>query len=456
MIRRREKGENVGICDTIRSIGICKIAWREGTSFIKLGGGALDSLLGSIFPSAKGGGEYAFFQSNIKKTGDFFNFFTKEYATTYFIAYRGASTDEIGEELCKAAIYGKVPGVGNLIDKLTKPEGPAQFIGWFTEIPNNDLAGQLLSDYEIYYHIYAGEDREQVKYYVYLKDLDDLSRRLFVTRTTGYLNKGDFVDETVRRTETTGYDELCIVIDGKENCGFQRVSSGLALDIFEDKNLEEDARNKNVKTEQECIGESTVFSDPGVSSFVDALYPGLANNGLIRVCSKENPGKGVSNTIWVQVGSCGKNEIGQELGLCWLSKQSYKDSLSVYDVKRREEAEKFFRELAAQGLLPDKDVKERIGHLINFRNNLNEATKLSQNKEDMKEEFESVVGKFEELIKKTINVELSAKLNYEIGETYYELGLYLKREDIKESPTAASTDNAKEVLGVMPKVSIFS
>ncbi len=447
MITRRDKGENVGICDTIRSVGWCKIAWRESSSFIKLSGGALDWILGKVMPEPKGGGEYGYFQSNVQATGDFLSFFTKEYATTYFSAYRGASTDEIGEELCKAAIYGKVPGVGNLIDKLTKPEGPAQFIGWFTELPNNNLAGQSLNDYEIYYHIYAGEDRERIRYSVYLKDLDDLSKPLYVTRTTGYLNKGDFVDETVRRTERTGYDELCIVIDGKENCGFQRVSSDLALDYFEDKSLEKDARNENIQTEQECNGENGVFTNPGLNldttgNIVDALYPGLLDNGLIRICSAENPGKGVDNTTWVDVGSCGENNLKQNLGKCWLNKRSYKDALSVYDIERRKEAEKFFRELGAAELLPDDEVKKQMDELIEYRNLLSENIVPDKDEDYRKtiiDEFVvNVANKFRELEGKTVNVELGAKINYEIGETYYELALYLNKKEIKENPSSTS------------------
>src|SRR3989344_4448717 len=87
LVARRDNGENVGICDTIRSVGVCKILWREGTAFFRLSGSALDALLG-VLNKGTGGGEYAFFQSNIKKTGEFLNFFTNQYATTYFSAYR--------------------------------------------------------------------------------------------------------------------------------------------------------------------------------------------------------------------------------------------------------------------------------------------------------------------------------------------------------------------------------
>ena len=468
LIARKEKGENIGICDTIRSIGYCKIAWREGITLINLGGGIVDKVLASIFGGnnkASGGGEYAYFQSNIKKTGEFIDFFTKEYATTYFNAYRGASTDEIGEELCNAAIYGKIPGKGNLIDQLTKPEGPVQFTAWFTEVPHSEIGGDVYSDYEVYYHIYAGEDRERVRYVVYLKDLDDLSRvenPLYITKTTGYIARGDFVDETWRDTKQTGYDELCIVIDNQESCGFGRVSSDLLVDYLEDKNLDntiqDQIKNQPIKNEKECTGESTIFTQSpltkeGAGSIIDAFYPGLINNGLIRVCSKDDPGKGVGAS-WVKVGTCGTNELGQDLGSCWLSKQSYTDSLSKYDINRTKEAEKFFQKISELGLIDDEDTMKSIKGLIETRKALINSIDLTKNDEEYKnskkKEFIDIVNWFVEVDSKTINPNLEGKINYEIGETYYELAVYLKKEEIqlKQSETSKVEQEKTESVDI--------
>jgi len=468
LIARRDTGENVGICDTIRNIGVCKILWREGTAFFRVSGGALDALLG-VGKKATGGGEYGFFQTNMEKTGEFLNFFTKEYATTYFSAYRGASTDEIGEELCKAAIYGKVPGRGDLLDQLTKPEGPVQFTGWFTEIPHSDVGGELYSDYEVYYHIYAGEDREQVRYYVYLRDLDDMSRKLYITRTTGYLNIGDFVDETVRRTEITGYDELCIVIDNQEHCGFGRVSSDLLFDYLQDQKLEDVVKNENVKNERECIGDSSALNDPGVANIVDAFYPNIGRSGLIKVCSKENPGKGVDNTTWKDIGTCGNNSLGQSLGGCWVNQQSYLDALSEYDLERRKNAENFFKEF---DLKSDAYVKAEILKLIAGRDSLVDRWKnqfgnfgssgslltgnvVADNSDEEKtieqmiSEFEEINQKFRDLSVKTVNVDYLGKINLEIGETYHYLALLL---DFKRIEEKAEEEAEKEKSAGVSKV----
>jgi len=436
LIARRDKGENVGICDTIRNVGVCKILWREGAAFFRVGGGVLDNLLGGV-DKAAGGGEYGFFQSNIQKTGDFLNFFTKEYATTYFSAYRGASTDEIGEELCKAAIYGKVPGRGSLLDQLTKPEGPVQFIGWFTDMPHSDVAGELTSDYEVYYHIYAGEDRERVRYQIYLKDLDDLAKRLYVTKSTKYLERGDFIDETWRSSGPAGYDELCMVIDYQEHCGFGRVSSDILFDYLEDKKLQKSVETENIKNERECIGDPTVFTNPSVGSAVDALYPNIGRSGLVRVCSSEDPGKGVDADGWKSVGTCGNNSLGQSLGSCWVNKQSYLDALSEYDTQRRNDVEKLFREIS-EGLVNDDEIMIQIETLIGER---------GLNKND-KDKLLGIVSSFTVLEGQTIT--LLGKLNYEIGETYYIIAKLLHDEEAAKIAALAPliTEGADETRDI--------
>jgi len=438
LIARRDKGENIGICDTIRSVGYCKIFWREGTALLGLTGGALDNLLG-FFNKPQGGGEYAFFQSNMERGKEFLNFFTNEYATTYFSAYRGASTNEIGEKLCEAAIYGKVPGVGGFIDQLTKPEGPVQFTGWFTEVPNSDVGGNLYSDYEVYYHIYAGEDREQIKYVVYLKDLDDLARRLWITRTTGYLNRGDFVDETVRRQELTGYDELCIMIENQEHCGFGRVSSDLLVDYIGDKALEDQLTEK-VTNERECIGESTVFTNPGVGELVDAMYPNLLRNGIVRVCSDKDPGKGVKGSAWRKVGTCGDNNLGQSLGDCWLSKQSYVDALSKYDIERRKEAEKFFEELG----LDLRGYEEVVAIIERLIGEIKDILSLSKDKSEIIKDISGKINEFIKLDEETIDLNLNGKINYEIGEAYYGLAVYLNKKEVEEEPDVEKGDTVSK------------
>ena len=454
LIARRDDGENFGICDTIRGVGICKILWREGTALFRLSGSALDKII-DVAKGASGGQEYSYFQPNMQKTSEFMKFFTKEYATTYFSAYRGASTDEIGEQLCEAAIYSKVPGVGGFLNQLTTPEGPVQFTAWFTEFPHSALSGEIISDYEVYYHIYAGEDKETVKYMVYLKDVDGFLPNLYVTETTGYLKRGDFVDKTERYQEKTGYDELCILIDNQEHCGFGKVSSGILDDYLQDQALKKEFDRKDISSEEECRGEQSVLSDISVSELADALYPGINRNGLLRICSYENPGNGVDNSNWKKVGNCGVNDEGQSLGDCWLNKKSYMDALSEYDLEKRNEAEELFRN-ADKNFEKDEKVLKFVRELILERTEKASlwATQMDDFDGKVQEMINGFMGiirsneedndNFEYWLSKTYNVDLMAKIEYEIGNTYYELASLLDMKDAKDKAKAEAEKIKKE------------
>ena len=85
-------------------------------------------------------------------------YFTKNYEKNVFASYNGGSLDEIGTEICKAAIFGKVPGVGNIFNEIQKPESPPQFIAFFDQVPYQEISSVQTSLYSIYYHIYAGEN----------------------------------------------------------------------------------------------------------------------------------------------------------------------------------------------------------------------------------------------------------------------------------------------------------
>ncbi|MEK6862947.1 MAG: hypothetical protein AABW57_02170, partial [Nanoarchaeota archaeon] len=342
LLVKKEKGENVGICDTIFNIGICKVAWKEAYTLFNIKSGLLGAALKSFSPSGVyGGQEYAFFYENFKKAGDFLDFFTNEYATTFFNAFRGSSTQEIGDTICEYAIYGKLPGGGDLLDQLTRPEGPPQFIAIMDEVPHADIRLQQTSDYSVFYHIYAGESYPQIRYYVYLHDIDEkISPSVLAVAprfglsgvSTGYLNRGDFVSDTVRLSDLpTGYDEVCVVINNVKKCGFGKVSTDFGVEYLQQKVVEDQLKNKNITSERECAPDSSLTSQfAGASSLQIsaavgslALGSGLTQTGIIRKCSIENPGKGKDEGRWENVGSCGKDDKGRGLGICWLDKNSY-------------------------------------------------------------------------------------------------------------------------------------
>ena len=106
------------------------------------------------------------FQSSLDNVGKSVNVFTKEYDTTYTAQFLSQSTDEIGTQICRLSVNGKLPAIGKIIDQLTEPEDPPQFEAFFDETgyaSPGESAGvsgvygaQELSLYKVFYHIYAG------------------------------------------------------------------------------------------------------------------------------------------------------------------------------------------------------------------------------------------------------------------------------------------------------------
>ena len=330
LLVKKEKGENVGICDIIRSVGICRIIWREGTALLSLDGGLLGVLSRQIFDADSGGGEYAFFAQNLRQTQDFLSFFTNNYATTYFNAYRGGSTEEIGDKLCEAAIYGKLTGPGSFLDQLTKPEGPPQFTATLDEFPHSESEGQTLADYSVYYHIYAGESFERIRYSVYLKSSTLNLNPYYMTQPgplqqTAYLNRGDFADLTVRRTGPTGYDQVCVQINGIEKCGFGKSSSEFLVDYVQEQGTKKALEQRNITSEDECTGERTVvgrLSQGDVGSAFGSLIgmSEIGETGVQRRCGIVPPDKSTpKESAWIEVGTCGKDSEGRDKGKCWLN-----------------------------------------------------------------------------------------------------------------------------------------
>src|SRR3989344_1054295 len=195
--------------------------------------------------------------------------------------------------------------------------------------------------------------------------------------------------------------------------------------------IQNQVNKKQIKNEQECRGGSSVLSDPSVSELVDALYPNIGRNGLVRECSKENPGKGSNENNWADVGTCGTNDKGQELGRCWLSKQSYKDALSEYDLERRQGAEDFFKDLNINDNV--KEIKEEITKLKSERTNIDKKSDSAE------EDYLDIVDSFKDLDSQTINFDLSGEINFEIAETYYEIALFLNKKEIEEKPSESVT-----------------
>ena len=323
-------GQNVGICDKIKSVFICETLWRESTSVISSFGGIVSSIGDRLLSNTEGGGEYSpgEFSKRLEQTGDSAKFFVDDYSTSALASYKSRSLGQVGTEVCRNVYAGTVPGVGNFIDQITTPDSPPQFTAFFDEYPWASSAGDTRlnraegifsnveeqSRYNVFYHIYAGRATD-IRYSVYLKD--NLGNVAYVTdraggSARGFVPKGEFVSKNLDFIGRSGYAEICVEINGKLNCGFGRATTEFGAQYITDKTVVNEL-NKEIKTKEECVPEDeTGPAIGGPTSFGDVT------GGLIRVCSISNPGTGGVEGNWQAVGKCGEDEEGLELGQCWI------------------------------------------------------------------------------------------------------------------------------------------
>jgi hypothetical protein len=319
-------GESVGICNVIRSVYICELIWKEALAFFSVNGKITKFIMGKIFKNT-GGGEFLNWQSSWTNLKNSVSFFTKDYATSAFASYTSRSTDELGSELCKAAIFAKTPGVGDFFSRLTEAESPVQFTAWFDELEYTASAigsDNSKSIYRVYYHIYAGESQD-VRYSVYLKGPEKYN--LYVTnpessQSRGFIKAGSYADNSFTITGDSGYREICVEYNGRTECGFGKSTSAFALDYANDF-IVKDEFNRDIKSAKDCQPDSPRVG-PSMGSIITPVNYGLLNTGIVRVCSVTNPGAGMSEGQWEVVGSCGVDELGRSMGNCWIDTETFK------------------------------------------------------------------------------------------------------------------------------------
>ncbi len=330
--RNLENGEMVGICDEITSIYKCEFFWRQLSPVMNQ---LLPSFVAGIIAPGervRGGGEYALVGQAWNNVQQSISYFKDVYAQNAFRAFQLKNTEEVGSEICQAFVGTSVPASADLLDSLLEPESPTQFYAQFSENLFSEATVPSTSQYKVYYHIYAGNDKG-VQYRVYLKNPPATSyyaSNPSVWVDSGYIAKGSAADETVDFTAPSGYKELCVVIDAKEECGFKSVTTDFGLNYVKDKYVQEQAEASDITTEGECISGS-----PSALSMVDlnvqagaeeVVNPEIAMRGIVRVCATQSPGTGVSDTRWKDVGYCGDSNMR-----CWLDVDSVKNDLGVIE-----------------------------------------------------------------------------------------------------------------------------
>ena len=309
LITAKADDKVIGICDKIRSLFMCEIVWKEALTLLNARGGVLNFIVKKI----GGGGSVSDYLGvkgrveNLKKTVDFF---TNSYATTIFAAYKGKTTEQIGAEVCKSAIGGAFPNLGELVNEISQPEDPPQFTAYFEEHDYSPTLGK--SRYNVFYHVYAGTPRQSspqqiINYFVFLRKqgLQDIA----IAR--GNLKAGEFADESKDFLAPQGYQEVCISINGKAQCGFGKiVSSSFGINKLANKYFAEDLANKVTKAE-ECVPSNK----GGLASYGSGYIPTAAAE---RVCAASNPYLGLGKakeSEWYPIGECGTDR--GSLGKCW-------------------------------------------------------------------------------------------------------------------------------------------
>jgi len=328
-----ETGRNIGICDEIKSVYMCEFFWRQAVPLMDVFVPRLFS--GFSGQGVRGGGEYLTINYAWENAKNSIDYFKDEYAVNAMKSFNARSTEEVGGEVCKMFVGARYPSSKEFFENLIEPDVPVQYNGWFSENILTEATIPSTSHYKVYYHIYAGKDIG-ANYVVYLRNPPESSYvHTFGTYVVdrGYIQMGQQVDEAKDFTGVSGYQELCININGQEECGFKQVSSSWAIDELGRRYVAEQASEGDIKTSEQCVSGS-----PSLQSFVqpnlqagaqEAISPELYKRGIIRVCSSNNPGAQVTDKTestfdrWKKVGECGSENIG-----CWLDTQSVKNVLA--------------------------------------------------------------------------------------------------------------------------------
>lgn len=314
-------GKMTGICDQILSIYLCDFLWQNLDPLIKVG---LPSLTESL--TSRGGGEYALFPEAWKNSVDSFEYFTQYYGKSTFTAFKERSTAQIGTEVCKRFMSVAYPTQTKFWEEISKPESPTQFFATFDEL---EAIAASQAHYKVYYQIYAGQD-QGVAYRVYLKSPSDpgyyiTPERYYVPNAYGYLAAGEYTAASPDFIAPQGYKEVCVDINGQENCGFTQVTSNFAIDELQSLYVEQQLEAKVTKT-KDCISGAPTFIPTASlnlqSAVQSTIEPAIYRKGIVRICASQDPGAGVDEDRYKLVGYCDNPNIG-----CYLDMDSVENSI---------------------------------------------------------------------------------------------------------------------------------
>jgi len=327
-----ETGQTVGICDEIYSIHMCEFFWRQALPLAEI---TIPKVIGAVLgQNVRGGGEYLGVQDAWQRASDSVDYFTQYYAANSFKGFKARTAEGVGTEVCKGFVSLTTPQGGNLLDALVAPDSPSQFYGRFDEIPFTTATNPPTSHYKVFYHIYAGKDLPAY-FQVYLHGtgssfFQDTTFRRIVAQ--GFIKAGEYETQTIDFTAPSGYQEMCIVVNGQEECGFKQVTTDFGINYITEQYVASQAKQIDIRTEAACVsGTPSMYSllSPNLQAGAEEMVnPAIYNRGITRICATDDPGKttdpaaGTNKSRWQPVGYCGNEGIK-----CWLDTRSVKDTI---------------------------------------------------------------------------------------------------------------------------------
>lgn len=321
-------GRMVGICDAVYSVYVCDFFWRQAgplaTTLMK------DLFLGIFGVKDHGGGEYLFVQDAWNSAAKSAQYFQTTYAQDSKLSFGFENiANSAVAEVCKSQGSATYP---DNFKTMLEPEIPIQFTASFEELPYTSATVPPTSQYNVFYHIYAGDEGHYFQ--IYLKSpttsIGYTGRESAVVKS-GYVTKGESATETVNYLDTSGYKQLCVRIDTQEKCGFKSVTTSAALNYAKDKAVQDQATTQ-VTSESECIAGSHsagAFLTPNIQQGVEEfINPEMYNQGVIRVCANKNPGENVDPNRWSDVGYCDDRSVR-----CWIDGKSVKKAIQFKGIE---------------------------------------------------------------------------------------------------------------------------
>jgi len=435
-----ETGRMVGICDQIYSIYLCEFLWRQVAPFLNV---LIPKLIEVAYgQGVRGGVEYLTVMSSWQNAQKSVQQFTQNYAVNSMEAFQARSIEEAGTPICKAFISAKAP---TAFETLVEPDSPPQFHAWFDSTTYSSATVPATAHYKVFYHIYAGKD-QGVYFSVYLKNPPQggyytTAERVMVD--SGYVERGGYASETRDFTAPEGYKELCVRINDDERCGFKQVSTSFAVNYLRDAWVNEELRNKDITSEEECISGNPslgAMATPNVMGGVgEVVSPQIYNRGVVRICSTENPGKTTNPARFKDVGYCGDTKIR-----CWLDVNSVDNALTDSNIGMKNATLSELEEMTDEQLLQQGFMlsDEALAEIYSIES----AVLRLDGSESIVSDAQAILDRIEEVWDMLWFNNHKAKLILLRGQVKEKVALSLFRKEPKPNVKDVSSEESKGIV----------